>query len=186
MKKNKMSPLTAFLLFTLSMYAVGFFLSKNTYIASKIVITSMMISILILLVLVLRKCNIATNHNLIFGTIGMNNAILCAVLNSIEIGRNLTQQVFVLSVHLVIFFVIIVILEICFRKKKFIQKFRPNTKVSSSLITLVIGLGLFLSRFLLQYGIDIRVVSGLSCGFLANTMFYIFLIYERLSRKDKP
>lgn len=182
MNKSKNSPLTAFLLFTLIIYLGGFFGTKRNYTTIAIIVVSMVISLLILLVLIFKKYDIVTDCHIIYGTIGMNNAILCAVLNSINIGNNLTQQVIALVVHIVIFISIIIFLEFCFGKKRHIKNSKIKKSVSTSLITLLISIGLFISRCLLRQGIDIRVVAGLSCGFLANTMFYIFLIYERLSR----
>lgn len=185
MNKSKISPLTAFLIFTIIMYVAGFLGTKSNYITFIIVVSSILISLLILLVLTLKKYNIITNYHIVYGTIGMNNAILCAVLNSIEIGRDLTQQILVLAIHIVVFISIISFLEFCFGKERHTKKTKNKRTISTSLVTLIVSLGLLMSRFLLRYNIDIRVVAGLSCGFLANTMFYVFLIYERLRKKNK-
>ncbi|WP_458453983.1 hypothetical protein [Methanobrevibacter sp.] len=183
MKDNKMSPLIGLLILTLAIYVMGFLGTKNTYITSKFVVVSLIISLLILFVLLLKKYDIITNYPIVYGTIGINNAILCAILNSIEIGKDLTQQAILLGVHIGMFFTIILVLEIRFRKKKFINNPKTKTTVNSTLITLLVGLSLFLSRYLLRYGIEIRVVGVFFLGFLANTMFYIFLIYERLRKE---
>ena len=178
--KNNKSPHIGLLILTLTIYVMGFLGSKNTYVTSKIVVVSMIISILILLVLLFKKYDVITNYPIVYGTIGMNNAILCAVLNSIEIGENLTHQAILLGIHIVIFFTIILVLEIRFGKNRYSKNTKTKTTVNSSLIVLVVGIALFLSRYLLRYGIEIRVVGVFSLGFLANTLFYMFLIYERL------
>ena len=180
MKNNKMSPHIGLLILTLAIYVMGFLGTKNTYITSKIVVVSMIISILILLVLLFKKYDVITNYPIVYGTIGMNNAILCAILNSIEIGKNLTHQAILLGIHIVIFFTIILILQIRFGKNKYSKNTKTKTTVNSSLIALVVGIALFLSRYLLRYGIEIRVVGVFSLGFLCCTIFYVFLIYERL------
>lgn len=185
MKDNKMSPLIGLLILTLVIYVMGFLGTKNTYITAKFVVVSMIISILILFVLLFKKYDIITNYSIVYGTIGMNNAILCAILNSIEIGKNLTQQAILLGIHIVIFFTIILVLEIRFGNSKYIKNPKTKTTVNSSLIALLVGIALFLSRYLLRYGIEIRVVGVFSLGFLCCTMFYIFLIYERITKKEE-
>ncbi len=185
MNENKMNQFTPLLIITLVFYVAGFLGSKNTYLSSKIVILSMIVSLLILLILVLKKYNVTKTSDIVYGTIGLNNAILCAILNSIEIGRNLTQQAIALGIHIVVFFAIIVVLEVCFRRQKAIQNAKTKTIASTSLVTLIVACGMFLARYLLRYGIDIRIVGCFTCGFLGCTMFYIFLICERIRKKNQ-